>query len=128
MIKASMPALLDPIFLLFKTLIENSLYPTTWKTDILSPIHKKGVKDDPNNYRGIAVASHFGKLFNSILKNRLESFCEINKIINPAQISGRKGARTADHLTVIRFLRNTPFKERKSSMHAFLIFAKLLTQ
>ena len=42
MIKASMPALLDPIFLLFKTLIENSLYPTTWKTDILSPIHKKG--------------------------------------------------------------------------------------
>ena len=56
----------DPIFLLFKTMIECSIYPTSWKVDILSPIHKKGVKDDPNNFRGIAVSSHFGKLFNTI--------------------------------------------------------------
>ena len=118
MIKASMPALLDPIYLLFNTLIENSLYPTSWKTDILSPIHKKGVKDDPNNYRGIAVASHFGKLFNTILKNRLESFCDINKIINPAQISGRKGARTADHLTMIRFLIEKYSLQGKKKLYA----------
>ena len=97
--------------------------------DILSPIYKKGVKDDPNNYRGIAVASHFGKLFNTILKNRLESFCDINKITNPAQISGRKGARTADHLTVIRFLIEKYSLQGKKKLYAcFLIFGKLLTE
>ena len=62
------------------------------------------MKTDPNNFRGIAVASHFGKLFNAILKNRLQAFCDSNLIIKPEQISGKKGARTADHMTVIRFL------------------------
>ena len=104
MLKASMPALLDPIFKLFSTMIKNSLYSNYWKSDILSPVHKKGVKNDVNNYRGIAVASHFGKLFNSILKNRLQKFCDLQNIIKPEQISGKQGARTADHLTVIRFL------------------------
>ena len=104
MIKASMPTLLDPVFQLFSTMISSSLYSSYWKLDILSPIHKKGVKNDPNNFRGIAVASHFGKLFNTVLKNRLQIFCDSSLIINPEQISGRKGARTADHLTVIRFL------------------------
>ena len=47
-------------------------------------------------------AANFGSSL--LLKNRLESFCEGNQLINPAQISGRKGARTADHMTVIRFL------------------------
>ena len=104
MIKASLPVLLDPIFELFTIMINNSLYSSCWKLDILSPVHKKGVKDDPNNYRGIAVASHFGKLFNTILKNRLQAFCDQQKIIKPEQISGKQGARSADHLTVIRFL------------------------
>ena len=67
-------------------------------------MHQKGVKNNVNNYRGIAVASHFGKLFNSILKNRLQKFCDLQNIIKPEQISGKQGARTADHLTVIRFL------------------------
>ena len=104
MIKNSMPVLLDPIFELFNTMINNSLYSSYWKLDILSPIHKKGLKDDPNNYRGIAVASHFGKLFNTVLKNRLQKFCDLKEIMKPEQISGKKGARTADHLTVVRFL------------------------
>ena len=99
-----MPLLLDPILDLFTTMIENSLYSSFWKLDILSPIHKKGPKDDPNNFRGIAVASHFGKLFNTILKNRLQKFCDLKAIMKPEQISGKKGARSADHLTVIRFL------------------------
>ena len=50
MLKASMPALLDPIFKLFSTMIKNSLYSNYWKSDILSPVHKKGVKNDVNNY------------------------------------------------------------------------------
>ena len=69
MLKSSLPILLDPIYVLFTTMVENSLYASAWKLDILSPVHKKGLKDDPNNYRGIAVSSHFGKLFNTVLKN-----------------------------------------------------------
>ena len=109
MIKASMPSLLDPLFLLFSTMINSSLYSKYWKVDILTPIHKKGVKDDPNNYRGVAVASHFGKLFKCILKNRLQNFCDSTNVIKSEQISGRKSSRPADHLTVVRFfIENMP--------------------
>ena len=115
MIKASMPVLLDPIFQLFSTMISSSLYSSYWKLDILSPVHKKGVKNDPNNYRGIAVARHFGKLFNTVLKNRLQVFCDSSLIMRPEQINGKKGDNTADHLTVIRFL-----IEKKGYMLVFL--------
>ena len=124
MLKASMPTLLNPIVLLFQTMIDNSIYSKYWKLDILSPIHKKGMKDDPNNFRGIAVASCFGKLFNTILKNRLQSFCDENDLINPAQISGKKGARTADHLTVIRFLIEKYTKEGKKLFVCFFDLKK----
>ena len=103
-IKASMPVLLDPILELFTTMINNSLYSNYWKLDILSPVHKKDVKDDANNYRGIAFASHYGKLFNYIMRNRLQKFSDLNKIIKPEQISCKQGARVVDHLTLIRFL------------------------
>ena len=103
MIKASMPTLLDPIFELFNTMIKNSLYSNHWKLDILSPVHKKDAKDEPGNYRGIAVASHFGKLFNTILKTKLQLFCDTNRLLSPEQISGRKSSRSADRLTVARF-------------------------
>ena len=99
-------------------MIENNLYSNHWKLDILSPVHKKGLKDDPNNYRGIAVASHFGKLFNSIMKNRLQKFCDTNNLINPEQISGRKSARSADHLTVIRFLIEKYALQGKKKLYA----------
>ena len=119
-IKASMPVLLDPILELFTTMINNSLYSNYWKLDILSPVHKKDVKDDANNYRGIAVASHFGKLFNSILKNRLQKFCDLNKIIKPEQISCKQGARVVDHLTLIRFLIEKYALQGNNKLFAFL--------
>ena len=110
-------------------MIKNSLYSKYWKVDILSPIHKKEAKDDPNNYRGIAVASHFGKLFNSILKNRLQKFCDLNNLISQEQISGKKSARTADHLTVVRyFIDKYALNGKKNCMHVSLISEKPLTQ
>ena len=117
-----MPTLLDPIFELFKTMINNSLYSNYWKLDILTPVHTKNAKDDPNNYRGIAVASHFGKLFNSVLKNRLQKFFDFNQIINPEQISGNKSARSADHLTVIRFLIEKYALQGKKRLYACFFF------
>ena len=129
MIKASMPTLLDPIFEVFNTMIGNSMYTKFWKVDILSPIHKKNEKDNPGNYRGIAVASHFGKLFNSILKNRLQVFCDTEKIIHPEQISGRKFARSADHLTAVSFfMKKKALNGRKKLYACFFDLQKPLTQ
>ena len=33
----------------FNAILSNSLYPSQWKMDILTPIHKSGEKSDPNS-------------------------------------------------------------------------------
>ena len=41
----------------------------------ISPIYKgKREENDPDNYRGITVLSCFGKLFTSVINDRIHSF------------------------------------------------------
>ena len=106
MIKSAFPVISESVLLLFNTILSSSLYPSAWKQDILGPLHKAGSKDDPGNFRGISLSSCLGKVFNSLLRNRLESKCNKEKIISNFQISGEKGARTSDHLLVFRHIIN----------------------
>ena len=71
MLKHGIEPLSKSILLLFNTILTFNVYPIEWKKDILGPLHKSGDKSDPNNFRGICISSCFGKLFNSILRNRL---------------------------------------------------------
>ena len=104
MIKYSLPSMGDTFLSFFNKILDLSLYPLAWKDDILGPLHKSGCKDDPNNFRGISISSCLGKLFCSLLRNRLEAKCSNENVINKCQISGKKGARTSDHLLVFRHL------------------------
>ena len=104
MLKASKLIIHEPLLILFNSILHSIIYPTQWKLDILSPLHKAGDKSDPNNYRGISVSSCLGKLFNKILQKRLETFCNKNLLISDVQGSGKSGSRTADHLLIVRFL------------------------
>ena len=71
-LKTSKLVIVEPTLRLFNTILSSSIYPSQWKLDILSPIHKSGEKNDPQNFRGVAVSSCFGKLFNKLLQKRLE--------------------------------------------------------
>ena len=62
MLKTGGRIMKDVFLNLFNLIRSSSYYPTIWKKDILQPIHKSDEKDDPNNFRGIAIASCFGKL------------------------------------------------------------------
>ena len=50
---------------LFNACFSRGIYP--WNASIISPLHKKGNKLDPDNYRAVAVSSVIGKLFSTIL-------------------------------------------------------------
>ena len=104
MLKTGKLILADPMVSLFNSVLENSIYPKNWSLDILTPLHKKNEKSDPNNFRGIVVSSCLGKLFNKILQKRLEKFCNEKKIINDIQGSGKASSRTSDHHLILRFL------------------------
>ena len=104
MLKASKLVIWRQLLLLFNNTLSSTVYPTDWRDSILVALHKSDVLSDPNYFRGLAVGSCLGKLFNKLLHCRLEKKCESEKLIDRCQGSGRKGSRTADHLMIIRFL------------------------
>ena len=109
---------------LFNSIQKSSFYPKLWKKDILHPIHKSGEKSDPNNFRGIAISSCFGKLFSKLLKNRLQSYCDKNNLINNVQGSGKKSSRTSDHLMVIKYFIDNFVKTQRKKLFACFVDVK----
>ena len=58
---------------IYNKIYDSGIYPESWCKGLIIPIHKKGDKNDPNNYRGIMLISAFAKLFSLVLRNRLNS-------------------------------------------------------
>lgn len=104
MIRAAKSVLIKPLTELFNHIFTSKQYPQEWNKGIITPIHKKGSKLDPHNYRGITVNSVFAKIYSMVMCNRLETFLEENKIMNETQIGFRKKAQIADHMLVMQSL------------------------
>ena len=71
-------------------------YP--WNTAVITPLHEKGCKEDPNNCRAIALGINLGKLSSSILLERLLVFRTKNCPDPPNQSGFCKKAQTADSI------------------------------
>ena len=69
------------------------------------------------------MSSCFGKLFNSILRNRLEEKCQKNNLINKFQASGKQNVRTSDHLLVLKHIIHKYTKVKKQKL--FICFFDL---
>ena len=104
MLKTSKLVITKQLLFLFNSILSSTMYPTEWKQNILTPFHKSAELTDPSNFRGVAVSSCLGKLFNKMLQQRLENKCVNEGIISNIQGSGKKSSRTSDHLLVIRSL------------------------
>ena len=86
MIKSSLNELM-PIYLqLFNAVLTSGTMPQTWCDGLITPIFKSGTKSDPSNYRGICISSCLGKLFCSILNQRLLKHIQSRDILHKSQI------------------------------------------
>ena len=122
MLKGGKILLLRPLAKLFNSVLETGTFPQYWSRSYIVPIHKSGRKDDPNNYRGIAISSCLGKLFSSILNKRLSTFMEENEILKPNQTGFRKKYRTADNIFILKTLIS---KYTQSGKRLFACFVDL---
>ena len=71
---------------------------------LITPIFKSETKNDPSNYRGICISSCLGKLFCSILNQRLLENVQSLDILHKSQIGFLVNNRTADHVLTLRTL------------------------
>ena len=75
---------------------------------------------DSNNYRGVTLLSCIGKLFTSVLNERLKVYCESNKIINENQAGFRANHSTVDHIFSLKALTDLMFKSKQKLYCAFV--------
>ena len=124
MIKSGLNTLIKPMTKLFNLVFSSGNYPSLWAKGRIISIHKKGDTSNPGNYRGITISSCLGKIFNSVLNNRLCNFLENNNIISEEQIGFRKKHRTSDHLFILKTLIDKYKNAKKSLYIGFIDFMK----
>ena len=104
-LKTSSSKLLIAVTTLFNIVLHTGKIPHAWSIGYISPIYKgKGEENDPDNYRGITVLSCFGKLFTSVINDRIHSFLETSGILGNEQSGFRKGHSTMDHVFALHCL------------------------
>ena len=101
---------------IFNEMYSSNDYPSSWKNSFINFIKKS----DGKSYRPIALTSCVCKLFESLIKNRLQWFCEHNKLLPASQSGFRKGQSCNDNLTNLILYIEDGFKDKKDTLACFL--------
>ncbi|UYV71483.1 hypothetical protein LAZ67_8003469 [Cordylochernes scorpioides] len=109
---------------IFNRIINSGSYPLIWSKSIIHPIFKSGDRDNPSNYRGIALISNLSKLFTSILKSRLRNWIEGRSIIPENQAGFRKGYSCQDHIFTLLSLIQLTLRRKRRKLYAFFVDLK----
>ena len=107
---------------LFNHCFDSGTYP--WNVSIITPIHKKGDIRNADNYRAIAVGSCLGKLFSSILLNRLIEFRNAKSPDPINQLGFTKKAQTSDHLFTLSTIISKYKLKKRPIYSVFIDFRK----
>ncbi len=124
MLKYAYPVIGDLITDIFSAVFETGQYPEAWKSTYITPLHKKGPKYDPANYRGLAIASCFGKLYSIFLNNRLRKYMQDLGIAHEFQGGFVKGRRTVDNIFILNAVVDKAKAEKQEVYAAFVDMKK----
>ena len=113
-IKSTAHQLINVYVNLFNIIFDTGVIPESWLVGIIKPIYKnKGNTKDPKNYRPITILSCLGKLFTSILNNRLTEFSDEFEIIKENQCGFRQKYCTIDSIfTLFSFFQILKYKKK----------------
>ncbi len=79
--------------------LSKGVFPQTWKCAKVTPLHKKGAKDEVDNYRPISVLSCISKIIERHVHDTLYSFLNDNSLLFEGQSGFRPQHSCATALT-----------------------------
>jgi hypothetical protein len=107
---------------LLNRIIESEEIPQQWQRSTIILIHKKGNRDDLNNYRPISLLSNLYKLYTKTLTNRLAKIMDQNQ--PPEQANFHAKYCTVDHLHTINQIIEKTQEYRPNIYMAFIDYRK----
>ena len=101
MLKICGSSIYKPLEMIFKQCIETGFFPAEWKKANIVPIHKKGDKQTPENYRPVSLLLICRKILERLLFNEMFNFFIENKLISSNQSGFKPGDSCINQLLSI---------------------------
>ena len=110
--------------LIFQASLNQGKIPSDWKSANVAPIHKKGKRTDPSNYRPISLTSVCCKTLEHVIYCSIFSHLENHKVLNDSQhgFRARRSCETQLIGAITDF--HQCLHDRKHIKALFLDFAK----
>ena len=87
-----------PIQLLWSESMKTGLVPKFYKLGYVTPLHKKGSRAEPVNYRPVTLTSHIVKTFERVVRKSMVTYLETNELLTGRQHGFRAGRSTLTQL------------------------------
>jgi len=84
---------------IFQLSISTEKIPNDWRQAHVTPIHKKGPRFKPENYRPVSLTSVVGKVLESIIRDQIMTYIYDNNILADEQHGFVSGRSTVTQLT-----------------------------
>ena len=105
--------------------LESGVIPTDWTLGIIKVLYKnKGDINNVNNYRGITLLSCLGKLFTSVINERLHTYLKLENLLGSEQAGFRAKHSTLDHIFALQVLSNFYINSSKQLFCCFVDYSK----
>ena len=110
---------------LLNKIVNTGDLPDEWGKSIITPVHKSGHINDPNNYRGMSLIDSICKIYMNILSIRLSKWCNKFNIIDESQAGFRRGYSTIDNVFTLMALVQKHISKKKGRFYCiFVDYAK----
>ncbi|KAK4810929.1 hypothetical protein QYF61_013337 [Mycteria americana] len=113
-----------PLSIIYQRSWEPGEVPADWKLANVIPIYKKGVREDPGNYRPVSLTSVPGKIIGKLTLDATERHLKDNAIIRHSQHGFTKGKSCLTTLISFYDKVTHPVDEGKAVDVVFLHFSK----
>ena len=121
-LKIAAPTLAPYLRSFFDFVFTHRIFPNICKIAKIVPIHKKGEKDNPNNFRPISILNCFSKILEKMIHQRILPFLNKHKILTQQQYGFQKNLSTMHE--VLNFTTAT-YDNTKDSTYMGILFLDL---